>query len=73
MYNYKEKYEIFLEELHNCNIAFFGLLPNLKKLTIRFSNISLLNENEFCEENRYQMLKELNLNCNNLDSFFRNN
>ena len=49
------------------------LLPNLKKLTIRFSNISLLNENEFCEENRYQMLKELNLNCNNLDSFFRNN
>ena len=73
MYNYKEKYEIFLEELHNCNIAFFGLLPNLKKLTIRFSNISLLNENEFCEENRYQMLKELNLYCNNLDSFFRNN
>ena len=68
MYQYREIYEIFLEELHNCNIAFFGLLPNLMKLSIRFSNISLLTENEFCEEERYTMLKELNLNCNNLDS-----
>ena len=49
MYEYREIYEIFLEELHNCNIAFFGLLPNLMKLSIRFSNISLLSESEFCE------------------------
>ena len=68
MYEYREIYEIFLEELHNCNIAFFGLLPNLMKLSIRFSNISLLSESEFCEEERYPLLQELNLNCNNLDS-----
>jgi len=68
MFQFREIYEIFLEELQSCNIAFFGLLPNLKKLTIRFSNITLLNEDEYLEENRYKNLTELNLNCNNLDS-----
>ena len=68
MFQFREIYDIFLEELQSCNIAFFGFLPNLKKLTIRFSNITLLNEEEYLEENRYKNLTELNLNCNNLDS-----
>ena len=68
MFQFREIYDIFLEELQSCNIAFFGFLPNLKKLTIRFSNITVLNEEEYLEENRYKNLTELNLNCNNLDS-----
>ena len=38
-----------------------------KKLSLGI-NISLLSESEFCEEERYPLLQELNLNCNNLDS-----
>ena len=68
MYQFFEVYEIFLEELQNCNISFFGALPNLYKLSIRFSNISLMDEREYLAQPRYTNLRELNLNCNNLDS-----
>ena len=68
MYQFYEVYEIFLEELQNCNISFFGALPNLHKLSIRFSNISLMDEREYLSTPRYVNLRELNLNCNNLDS-----
>ena len=68
MYQFYEIYEIFLEELQNCNISFFGALPNLNKLTIRFSNISLMDESEYLSVPRYINLRELNLNCNNLDT-----
>ena len=68
MYQFYEVYEIFLEELQNCNISFFGALPNLHKLSIRFSNISLMDEKEYLSMPRYVNLRELNLNCNNLDS-----
>ena len=68
MYQFPEIYEIFLEELQNCNISFFGALPNLHRLSIRFSNISLMDENEYLSMPRYTNLRELNLNCNNLDS-----
>ena len=68
MYQFYEVYEIFLEELQNCNISFFGALPNLHKLSIRFSNISLMDEKEYLSTPRYVNLRELNLNCNNLDS-----
>ena len=68
MYQFFEVYEIFLEELQNCNISFFGALPNLHKLSIRFSNISLMDEKEYLSTPRYVNLRELNLNCNNLDS-----
>ena len=68
MYQFYEVYEIFLEELQNCNISFFGALPNLHKLSIRFSNISLMDEREYLSQPRYVNLRELNLNCNNLDS-----
>ena len=68
MYQFYEVYEIFLEELQNCNISFFGALPNLYKLSIRFSNISLMDEQEYLQVPRYVNLRELNLNCNNLDS-----
>ena len=68
MYQFFEVYEIFLEELQNCNISFFGALPNLYKLSIRFSNISLMDEQEYLQVPRYVNLRELNLNCNNLDS-----
>ena len=68
MYQFYEVYEIFLEELQNCNISFFGALPNLHKLSIRFSNISLMDEREYLATPRYVNLRELNLNCNNLDS-----
>lgn len=68
MYQFPEVYEIFLEELQNCNISFFGALPNLHRLSIRFSNISLMDENEYLSAPRYLNLRELNLNCNNLDT-----
>ena len=68
MYQFYEVYEVFLEELQNCNISFFGALPNLHKLSIRFSNISLMDEKEYLSMPRYVNLRELNLNCNNLDS-----
>ena len=68
MYQFYEVYEIFLEELQNCNISFFGALPNLHKLSIRFSNISLMDEKEYLSMPRYVNVRELNLNCNNLDS-----
>ena len=68
MYQFYEVYEIFLEELQNCNISFFVALPNLHKLSIRFSNISLMDEKEYLSMPRYVNLRELNLNCNNLDS-----
>ena len=68
MYQFYEVYEIFLEELQNCNISFFGALPNLHKLSIRFSNISLMDEREYLSMPRYVNLRELNLNCNNLDA-----
>ena len=68
MYQFFEVYEIFLEELQNCNISFFGALPNLHKLSIRFSNISLMEEKEYLSIPRYVNLRELNLNCNNLDA-----
>ena len=68
MYQFYEVYEIFLEELQNCNISFFGALPNLHKLNIRFSNISLMDEREYLAQPRYTNLRELNLNCNNLDT-----
>ena len=68
MYQFYEVYEIFLEELQNCNISFFGALPNLHKLSIRFSNISLMDEKEYLSMPRYVNLRELNLNCNNLDT-----
>ena len=68
MYQFYEVYEIFLEELQNCNISFFGALPNLHKLSIRFSNISLMDEREYLAQPRYTNLRELNLNCNNLDT-----
>ena len=68
MYQFPEIYEIFLEELQNCNISFFGALPNLHRLSIRFSNISLMDESEYLSVPRYTNLRELNLNCNNLES-----
>ena len=68
MYQFYEVYEIFLEELQNCNISFFGALPKLHKLSIRFSNISLMDEREYLSMPRYVNLRELNLNCNNLDA-----
>ena len=68
MYQFYEVYEISLEELQNCNISFFGALPNLYKLSIRFSNISLMDESEYLSMPRYLNLRELNLNCNNLDA-----
>ena len=68
MYQFPEVYEIFLEELQNCNISFFGALPNLHRLSIRFSNISLMDESEYLTVPRYINLRELNLNCNNLDA-----
>ena len=68
MYQFPEVYEIFLEELQNCNISFFGALPNLHRLSIRFSNISLMDESEYLTVPRYINLRELNLNCNNLDT-----
>ena len=68
MYQFYEVYEIFLEELQNCNISFFGALPNLHKLSIRFTNISLMDEREYLSLPRYVNLRELNLNCNNLDA-----
>ena len=68
MYQFPEVYDIFLEELQNCNISFFGALPNLHRLSIRFSNISLMDESEYLAVPRYVNLRELNLNCNNLDS-----
>ena len=68
MYQFPEVYEIFLEELQNCNISFFGALPNLHRLSIRFSNISLMDESEYLAVPRYMNLRELNLNCNNLDT-----
>ena len=68
MNKFPEVYEIFLEELQNCNISFFGALPNLHKLSIRFSNISIMDEKEYLQEKRYMNLRELHLNCNNLDS-----
>ena len=68
MYQFYEVYEIFLEELQNCNISFFGALPNLHRLSIRFSNISLMDEREYLSMPRYTNLRELNLNCNNLDA-----
>ena len=68
MYQFPEVYEIFLEELQNCNISFFGALPNLHRLSIRFSNISLMDESEYLAVPRYINLRELNLNCNNLDT-----
>ena len=68
MHQFPEVYEIFLEELQNCNISFFGALPNLYRLSIRFSNISLMDENEYLAVPRYINLRELNLNCNNLDT-----
>ena len=68
MNKFPEVYEIFLEELQNCNISFFGALPNLHKLSIRFSNISIMDEKEYLQEKRYMNLRELNLTCNNLDS-----
>ena len=68
MFQFPEVYDIFLEELQNCNISFFGALPNLHRLSIRFSNISLMDENEYLSVPRYQNLRELNLNCNNLDT-----
>ena len=68
MYQFPEIYEIFLEELQNCNISFFGALPNLHRLSIRFSNISLMDESEYLTVPRYINLRELNLNCNNLDT-----
>ena len=68
MEKYPEIFEINLQELNNINIAFFSSLPNLMKLSIRFSYISLISEKEFLSQNRYISLQELNLNCNNLDS-----
>ena len=68
MYQFPEVYDIFLEELQNCNISFFGALPNLHRLSIRFSNISLMEESEYLSVPRYTNLRELNLNCNNLDT-----
>ena len=68
MHQFPEVYEIFLEELQNCNISFFGALPNLYRLSIRFSNISLMDESEYLAVPRYINLRELNLNCNNLDT-----
>ena len=68
MHQFPEVYEIFLEELQNCNISFFGALPNLHRLSIRFSNISLMDESEYLSVPRYINLRELNLNCNNLDT-----
>ena len=68
MYQFPEIYDIFLEELQNCNISFFGALPNLHRLSIRFSNISLMDESEYLSMPRYINLRELNLNCNNLES-----
>ena len=68
MNKYKEVYEIVLEELSNINIIYFSLLPNLLKLSIRFSNIALINEDEYLSCERYPSLLELKLNCNNLDS-----
>ena len=68
MYQFPEVYDIFLEELQNCNISFFGALPNLHRLTIRFSNISLMDESDYLSVSRYVNLRELNLNCNNLDT-----
>lgn len=68
MDKYKEVYEIVLEELSNINIIYFSLLPNLLKLSIRFSNIALINEEEYLSCERYPSLLELKLNCNNLDS-----
>ena len=68
MDKYKEVYEIVLEELSNISITYFSLLPNLLKLSIRFSNIALINEDEYLSCQRYPSLLELKLNCNNLDS-----
>ena len=68
MHQFPEVYDIFLEELQNCNISFFGALPNLHRLSIRFSNISLMDESEYLAVPRYINLRELNLNCNNLDT-----
>ncbi len=68
MYQFPEVYEIFLEELQNCKISFLGALPNLHRLSIRFSNISLMDESEYLAVPRYINLRELNLNCNNLDT-----
>ena len=68
MNKYKEIYEIVLEELSNINITYFCLLPNLLKLSIRFTNIALINEDEYLSCERYSSLLELKLNCNNLDS-----
>ena len=58
MYQFYEVYEIFLEELQNCNISFFGALPNLHKLSIRFSNISLMDEREYlsCDYTCYYII-----------------
>ena len=70
MYQFYEVYEIFLEELQNCNISFFGALPNLHKLSIRFSNISLMDEKEYLSMPRYVNLRELNLNCNRITTLF---
>ena len=68
MDKYKEVYEIVLEELSNISIIYFSLLPNLLKLSIRFSNIALISEDEYLSCQRYPSLLELKLNCNNLDS-----
>ena len=68
MGEYSEIYNISLEELASCNIAFFSLLPNLLTLSIRFSNILLMSEDEYLSKPRYPSLIELNLKCNNLDS-----
>ena len=69
MYQFYEVYEIFLEELQNCNISFFGALPNLHKLSIRFSNISLMDEREYLSTPRYvnlNLLKDFKLHGNNI-------
>lgn len=68
MGNFKEIYDITLEELSNLNITFFSKLPNLLKLSIRFSFISLVSESTYLSEERYPYLQQLDLNCNNLDN-----
>lgn len=68
MDNFKEIYDINLEELSSLNILFFYKLPNLLKLSVRFSFISFVNENEYLSEPRYPYLQQLDLNCNNLDN-----
>ena len=68
MDQYPEIYEINLEELHSIDIDKFSFLPNLLKLSIRFSNIVLVKEVNFANNDRYPSLIELNLHCNNLDN-----